>query len=37
MNQALAVTDILFNVLGGLGLFFTGVGILWYASIQKKK
>jgi len=28
---------LLFNLMGGLGLFFTGVGVLWFASIYKNK
>ena len=28
-------TQILFYTLGGLGLFFTGVGVLWFVTVCK--
>jgi len=37
MEKALLATQLLFNVLGGLGLFFIGVGILWFVSLYKDK
>ena len=39
MGQALVATQLLFYLLGGLGLFFVGVGVLWWVSIlaQEKK
>jgi hypothetical protein len=33
MENALDATMILFNVMGGLGLFFIGVGLLWFVSV----
>ncbi len=35
--DAVEVTTILFNVLGGLGLFLTGAGVMWLASLYKSK
>ena len=35
-DAALAVS-ILFYVMGGLGLFFTGVGTLWFVTVYKEK
>lgn len=29
--------QIIFYLMGGLGLFFCGVGILWFVDIYKKK
>jgi hypothetical protein len=26
-----------FNLLGGLGLFFTGIGVLWFGTVYKDK
>ena len=37
MEQALLPTQILFFVLGGLGIFFLGVGVLWFVSVYKDK
>ena len=37
MEDALDATMILFNVMGGLGLFFIGVGLLWFVSVYKDK
>ncbi len=37
MEQAVLVTQILFNVLGGLGLFFLGTGFMWFVSTYKEK
>jgi hypothetical protein len=37
MENALDATMILFNVMGGLGLFFIGVGLLWFVSVYKDK
>ena len=36
MEQALLATQLLFFVLGGLGLFFTGVGVLWFVTVYKE-
>ena len=36
MGPVLA-TELLFNVMGGLGLFFMGVGVLWWVSILAKE
>ena len=39
MGQALVATQLLFYLLGGLGLFFVGIGVLWWVSVlaQEKK
>jgi len=37
MEQAVLATQLIFNLMGGLGLFFVGVGVLWYVSIYKDK
>lgn len=37
MEQALMATQVLFYLMGGLGLFFMGVGSLWYVSVFKEK
>jgi len=37
MENALVATQLLFNLLGGLGLFFLGVGVLWFVSVYKDK
>ncbi len=37
MEQALVATQLLFNLLGGLGLFFLGIGVLWFVSVYKDK
>jgi len=37
MENALTATQLLFNVMGGLGLFFMGIGVLWYVSIIKEQ
>jgi hypothetical protein len=37
MEQALFATQLLFFVLGGLGMFFLGVGVLWFVSVYKDK
>ena len=31
------VMAIFFDVMGGLGLFFTGVGVLWFVTVYKEK
>jgi hypothetical protein len=36
MEQALAAVQVLFYLLGGLGLFFMGIGALWYVDVFKK-
>ena len=35
MEQALLATQVLFYVMGGLGIFFLGVGVLWFVSVYK--
>jgi hypothetical protein len=30
-------TTMLFQILGGLGLFFMGVGVLWFVSVYEDK
>jgi hypothetical protein len=37
MEQALLATQLLFYVMGGIGLFFTGVGVLWFVTVYKEK
>jgi hypothetical protein len=37
MEQAQLATQLLFNLLGGLGIFFLGIGMLWFVSIYKNK
>lgn len=37
MEAALTAAKLLFYHLGGLGIFFLGVGILWFVSIYKEK
>jgi hypothetical protein len=37
MENAVLATSILFQVMGGLGLFFIGVGVLWFVDVYKKK
>jgi hypothetical protein len=35
MENALLATQLLFFLLGGLGLFFIGIGVLWFVSVYK--
>jgi hypothetical protein len=35
MENAVLGTQILFNLMGGLGLFFLGIGVLWFVSVYK--
>ena len=37
MEQALLAAQLLFFVMGGLGIFFLGVGVLWFVSVYKDK
>ena len=37
MAQALQAVQLLFYLLGGLGIFFLGVGVLWFVSVYKDK
>ena len=37
MEQALITVQLLFYTLGGLGLIFTGVGVLWFVTVYKEK
>jgi len=37
MEQALLATQLLFYLLGGLGIFFLGVGVLWFVTVYKEK
>lgn len=37
MEQALLATQLIFNLMGGLGLFFLGIGVVWYVSLLKEK
>ena len=36
MENAVEATTIVFNIMSGLGLFFTGVGVLWYVTVYKQ-
>lgn len=33
--SASEVMELFFYLMGGLGLFFTGVGVLWFVSVYK--
>jgi hypothetical protein len=35
MENALLATQLLFFLLGGLGLFFIGIGVLWFVLVYK--
>lgn len=35
MANALSATQVLFYALAGLGLFFMGIGALWFVSVYK--
>ena len=37
MGNAVEATTILFNLMGGLGLFFLGVGVLWAVTVYRDK
>ena len=37
MEQALLATQLLFYTLGSIGLFFTGIGMLWFVTVYKEK
>ncbi len=37
METALLATQILFYLLGGLGIFFAGLGVLWHVSNLHEK
>jgi hypothetical protein len=37
MENALVAVKLVFYLLGGLGLFFMGIGTLWYVSVYKEK
>jgi len=37
MEQALIASQLLFYILGGLGLFFVGIGVLWFVSVYINK
>ena len=37
MENALMAVQVLFYLMGGLGLFFFGVGVLWFVDVYKKK
>jgi hypothetical protein len=37
MEQALIATQLVFFLLGGIGLFFLGIGALWFVSVYKEK
>jgi hypothetical protein len=37
VEKALLAVQVLFYLLGGMGLFFLGVGVLWFVDVYKKK
>jgi hypothetical protein len=37
MEQGIGAVQMLFYLMGGLGLFFMGVGVLWFVSVYKEK
>jgi hypothetical protein len=37
MDGAFEVMAVFFFLMGGLGLFFTGVGVLWFVTVYKDK
>ena len=37
MEKALPAVQLLFYLLGGLGLFFMGIGVLWFVDVYNKK
>jgi len=37
MEKALLATQLLFYLLGGLGIFFLGIGVLWFVSVYNDK
>jgi len=37
MEQALLATQLLFFLFGGLGIFFLGIGVLWFVLVYKDK
>jgi hypothetical protein len=37
MEKALLATQLLFYLMGGLGIFFIGIGVLWWVSILVKE
>ena len=37
MEQALLAVQLIYYLMGGLGLFFLGVGVLWFVSVYKEK
>jgi hypothetical protein len=36
-DNAIDVMTIFYNLMGGLGFFFTGVGVLWFVTVDKEK
>lgn len=37
MEHSVMATQVLFNLLAGLGIFFIGIGVLWFVTIYKEK
>ena len=37
VEQAIGGVQMLFYLMGGLGLFFLGIGALWFVSVYKEK
>ena len=37
MEKALLASQVLFYLMGGLGIFFLGVGVLWFVTLYKEK
>lgn len=37
MENVTVSIEILYQVMSGLGIFFTGIGVLWFVSVYKEK
>jgi hypothetical protein len=37
MEQALIAVQLMFFIMSGIGLFFMGVGVLWFVTVYKEK
>ena len=37
MDKALMTSQLLFYLLDGLGMFFLGIGMLWFVSVYKSE
>ena len=36
-SKVLLASQLFFYIMGGLGIFFLGVGVLWFVSVYKKR